>query len=60
MLHFTVDGISLTRSSNEYNDLFSGYTVNLLASTTVNGTDTPANLLDLLTQFQQLLIYNLL
>ena len=41
---FSVDGISLTRSSNEINDLFSGYTVNLLSSTTVGGTDTPANL----------------
>ena len=41
--HFR-DGISLTRSSNEINDLFSGYTVNLLSSTTVGGTDTPANL----------------
>ena len=41
---FTVDGISLTRPSNNITDLFSGYSVNLLASTTVNGTDTPANL----------------
>ena len=41
---FTVDGISLTRPSNNITDLFSGYNVNLLASTTVNGTDTPANL----------------
>ncbi len=41
---FTVDGISLTRSSNVISDLFTGYTVNLNASTTVNGTDTPANL----------------
>ena len=41
---FTVDGISLTRSSNTITDLFTGYTVDLLASTTVNGTDTPANL----------------
>ena len=41
---FTVDGISLTRSSNNISDLFTGYTVNLNASTTVNGTDTPANL----------------
>tara|TARA_B100000242_G_scaffold294099_1_gene274755 strand:+ start:1837 stop:4152 length:2316 start_codon:yes stop_codon:yes gene_type:complete len=41
---FTVDGISLTRSSNIISDLFTGYEVNLLASTTVNGTDTPANL----------------
>ena len=41
---FTVDGISLTRSSNTISDLFRGYTVNLLASTTVNGSDTPANL----------------
>ena len=41
---FTVDGISLTRSSNTITDLFNGYTVNLHASTTVNGTDTPANL----------------
>jgi flagellar hook-associated protein 2 len=40
----TVDGISLTRSSNNISDLFSGYTVNLLASTTVGGTDTPAQL----------------
>ena len=39
---FTVDGISLTRSSNTISDLFSGYTVNLLASTTVGSTDTPA------------------
>ena len=38
----TVDGISLTRSSNIINDLFTGYTVNLLSSTTVGGTDTPA------------------
>ena len=38
----TVDGISLTRSSNTVTDLFSGYQVNLLASTTVSGTDTPA------------------
>ena len=41
---FTVDGISLTRSSNTISDLFTGYTVNLLASTIVNGSDTPANL----------------
>ncbi|MFL2818673.1 MAG: flagellar filament capping protein FliD [Candidatus Puniceispirillales bacterium] len=41
---FTVDGISLTRSSNTITDLFNGYNVSLLASTTVNGTDTPANL----------------
>jgi len=41
---FTVDGISLTRSSNNITDLFTGYNVNLLASTTVNGVDTPANL----------------
>ncbi len=41
---FNVDGISLTRSSNNITDLFTGYSVNLLASTTVNGTDTPANL----------------
>ena len=41
---FTVDGISLTRSSNNITDLFTGYNVNLLASTSVNGTDTPANL----------------
>ena len=34
----------LTRSSNVISDLFTGYTVNLNASTTVNGTDTPANL----------------
>ena len=43
---FSVDGISLTRSSNEINDLFSGYTVNLLSSTIVGGTDTPANLVE--------------
>ena len=41
---FTVDGISLTRSSNNISDLFVGYDVNLLASTTVSGVDTPANL----------------
>ena len=41
---FTVDGITLTRSSNTITDLFTGYNVNLLASTTINGTDTPANL----------------
>ena len=41
---FTVDGISLTRSSNNISDLFTGYDVNLLASTTSNGVDTPANL----------------
>ncbi len=41
---FTVDGISLTRSSNNITDLFTGYNVNLLASTTISGTDTPANL----------------
>ena len=41
---FTVDGIALTRSSNTITDLFTGYNVNLLASTTINGTDTPANL----------------
>ena len=41
---FTVDGIALTRSSNTITDLFTGYNVNLLASTTLNGTDTPANL----------------
>ena len=41
---FTVDGISLTRSSNTISDLFTGYEVNLNSSTTVNGTDTPANL----------------
>ena len=39
---FSVDGISLTRSSNEITDLFSGYTVNLHSSTTVNNVDTPA------------------
>ena len=42
---FTVDGISLTRSSNSITDLFSGYNINLNASTTVNGTDTPLNLI---------------
>ena len=41
---FTVDGISLTRSSNNISDLFVGYDINLLASTTVSGVDTPANL----------------
>ena len=41
---FSVDGISLTRSSNSISDLFTGYDINLLASTTINGTDTPANL----------------
>ena len=41
---FTVDGITLTRSSNTISDLFTGYNINLLASTTVNGVDTPANL----------------
>ena len=41
---FTVDGISLTRSSNNISDLFTGYDINLLASTTVSGVDTPANL----------------
>ena len=41
---FTVDGITLTRSSNTITDLFTGYNVNFLASTTINGTDTPANL----------------
>ncbi len=41
---FNVDGISLTRSSNNITDLFTGYNVNLLASTTVNSVDTPANL----------------
>ncbi len=41
---FTVDGISLTRSSNNISDLFTGYDVNLLASTSSNGVDTPANL----------------
>ncbi len=39
-----VDGISLTRSSNNISDLFNGYNINLLASTTVSGVDTPANL----------------
>ena len=41
----TVDGISLTRSSNTITDLFTGYNINLLSSTTVNGTDTPATLM---------------
>ena len=41
---FTVDGISLTRSSNEIDDLFTGYNVNLHSSTTINGTNTPAEL----------------
>ncbi|MDB9916125.1 flagellar filament capping protein FliD, partial [Alphaproteobacteria bacterium] len=41
---FTVDGISLTRSSNTITDLFNGYNVNLFASTIVNGVDTAANL----------------
>ena len=41
---FSVDGISLTRSSNNISDLFNGYDINLLASTTVSGVDTPANL----------------
>ena len=41
---FTVDGISLTRSSNNISDLFNGYDVKLIASTTVSGVDTPANL----------------
>ena len=40
----TVDGISLTRSSNTINDLFTGYSINLLASTIVGSTDTPATL----------------
>ena len=44
---FTVDGISLTRSSNEITDLFTGYTVNLNSSTILNGTDTPGNLVGL-------------
>ncbi len=39
---FSVDGISLTRSSNEISDLFAGYKVNLNSSTTVNGVNTPA------------------
>ena len=39
---FSVDGIALTRTTNEINDLFTGYTVNLHSSTTVNGVDTPA------------------
>jgi len=39
---FSVDGISLTRSTNEITDLFSGYSVNLHASTTVNNVNTPA------------------
>ena len=41
---FTVDGISLTRSSNTISDLFTGYNVSLLSSTTVSSVDTPANL----------------
>ena len=41
---FTVDGISLTRSSNTISDLFTGYNVSLLSSTTVSSIDTPANL----------------
>ncbi len=41
----TVDGISLTRSSNTISDLFSGYNINLNAATIVNGTDTPASLI---------------
>ena len=41
---FTVDGISLTRSSNTISDLFTGYNVNLLASTNLNGVDTPATM----------------
>jgi len=40
----TVDGISLTRPSNTITDLFAGYNVNLLASTFVGSTDTPATL----------------
>ena len=39
---FSVDGIALTRTTNEINDLFTGYTVNLNSSTTVNGVNTPA------------------
>ena len=41
----TVDGISLTRPSNTITDLFTGYNIILNASTTVNGTDTPASLI---------------
>ena len=39
---FSVDGITLTRTTNEIDDLFTGYTVNLHSSTTVNGVNTPA------------------
>lgn len=57
---FTVDGISLTRSSNEIDDLFSGYRVNLNSSTIVNGTNTPAILQEQLMSMLQRQIYSLL
>ena len=38
----TVDGISLTRPSNNISDLFAGYNINLHSSTIVGSTDTPA------------------
>ena len=40
----TVDGISLTRSTNNITDLFSGYEVNLLTVTNASGTDIPITL----------------
>jgi flagellar hook-associated protein 2 len=40
----TVDGLALTRPSNTITDLFPGYTVNLSNETSVNGVDTPVNL----------------
>ena len=40
----TVDGISLTRSTNKISDLFSGYEVNLSTITNASGTDIPISL----------------
>ena len=36
----TVDGMTLTRSSNEINDLFDGYTVNLISTTSTTANIT--------------------
>ena len=40
----TVDGISLTRSTNNISDLFNGYQVEIASVTNSSGTDIPINL----------------
>jgi len=40
----TVDGISLTRSTNNISDLFNGYQIEIASVTNSSGTDIPINL----------------